>query len=86
MIENEIYVSIDTNNIFMWGTINSKYYFGNTKGSPPNQNFSKGSGGFRNTKYRLANQKEKQWLLACIAANKFIPLNQIKLNKIYSLY
>ena len=38
------------------------------------------------TDFRKATQEEKQWLEACIEANKFIPREQIKFDIYYEIY
>lgn len=40
----------------------------------------------KDIEYRLATSEEKHWLNECIKANKFIPFNELKFNKIYELW
>ena len=70
MINGNYYVA-DNGNIFRWGNGDSDAYLRLTDG---NKLFFKDEGSFtENIKTRSATPEEKQWLEACINANKFIP-------------
>lgn len=59
----------------------AKYYTSNSRSG-----FCKNGGGFSKTKNRLPTILEKNWLLAMIKEDKFIPLNKLKYNNIYELW
>jgi len=72
LVVGNYYVAFTTGNIFRWGpNNNADYYFGSRGHGYSNEAFHKNGGGFDKKDARLATPEEKQWLEACIKANKF---------------